>query len=206
MSVTKLATLWFLSVGAGTQAFTSLPPQGRPCATTINSANTVPRVSTNLYMGGNMFDRFFRVVNSNVNRALSGLEDPEKIVVQAVSDMQNDLVKIRQAYAESTAGMRRMEKKMETLDAQAADWYKRANLALQRGNEVLAKEALARRQAYTDQSDSLRQQIDMQKSATDKLYSAMLALEGKIQEASAKKQQLVARSRTAKSTQQVNGK
>lgn len=51
----------------------------------------------------NMFERFFRVVTSNVNSVIKNLEDPEKVLDQAVNDMQNDLIKIRQSYAEISA-------------------------------------------------------------------------------------------------------
>ena len=90
------------------------------------------------------------------------------------------------------------------MDAEGDDWYKRANLALQRGNEGLAREALARRQTFVERSKGLQHQIDTQSAATDKLYAAMTTLEGKIKEAAVKKEQLVARARTAKSTQLVN--
>ena len=62
--------------------------------------NTHQRPSAGMLLRMNIADRFFRVVKSNVNSLLSNLEDPEKILDQAVNDMQNDLVKIRQSYAE----------------------------------------------------------------------------------------------------------
>jgi phage shock protein A len=61
----------------------------------------------------NMIDRFFRVVSSNINNVISNLEDPEKVLDQAVVDMQNDLVKIRQSYAEISATQKRSEKQKE---------------------------------------------------------------------------------------------
>ena len=84
------------------------------------------------------------------------------------------------------------------------DWYKRAQLALQKGAEELAREALSRRQVHTDESANLQQQVDAQASSIDKLYEGMQTLEKKILEAKAKKDQFVARARTAQSTQQVN--
>ena len=86
----------------------------------------------------------------------------------------------------------------------ADDWYKRAQLALQKGAEELAREALSRRQAHTEEAESLQQQVDAQADSIDKLYEGMQALEKKILEAKAKKDQFVARARTAQSTQQVN--
>jgi phage shock protein A len=114
------------------------------------------------------------------------------------------LVKVRQSYAEITATQRRLMKQKEQAEAVAQDWYKRAQLAMTAGNENLAREALARRQQGVEQAASLQQQIDAQASAIDKLYEGMQMLEGKILESKAKKDQMVARARTAQSTQKVN--
>lgn len=114
------------------------------------------------------------------------------------------MVKVRQSYAEVTATQRRLLKQKEQADAVAEDWYKRAQLALQKGAEDLAKEALTRRQVQLDESISLQNQINAQSDAIDKLYEGMQALEKQILEAKAKKDQFVARARTAQSTQQVN--
>jgi phage shock protein A len=86
----------------------------------------------------------------------------------------------------------------------AQDWYQRAQLALQKGNEALAKEALTRRQQQLDAASNLQSQIDVQASSIDKLYEGMQMLESKIMEAKSKKEQMIARARTAQSTQKVN--
>ena len=97
-----------------------------------------------------------------------------------------------------------MLKQKEQCDALANDWYQRAQLALQKGNEELAREALARRQQQTDQAANLQSQIDFQAASIDKLYEGMQMLEKKILESKSKKEQMVARARTAQSTQKVN--
>lgn len=114
------------------------------------------------------------------------------------------MVKVRQSYAEITATQRRLLKQKEQADAVGEDWYKRAQLALQKGNEELAREALSRRQQQTEQSESLQSQIDVQSASIDKLYEGMQMLEKKILESKSKKDQMVARARTAQSTQKVN--
>jgi phage shock protein A len=111
---------------------------------------------------------------------------------------------VRQAYAEAIAGQRRLQRQKDQADAVASDWYNKAQLALRRGNEGLAREALARRQLELDKAGTLQRQMDTQGGAIDKLYTAMNALDVKIREAASKQQQLVARARTAKSTAQVN--
>lgn len=152
----------------------------------------------------NLFDRFSRVAKANVNNILKNLEDPEKIMNQALEDMQGDLVKVRQSYAEITATQRRLLKQKEQAEALAEDWYKRAQLALQKSNDSLAREALTRRQQQLDIVSDLQTQIDSQVEAMDKLYEGMQSLESRILESKAKKDQLAARARTAQSTQKVN--
>lgn len=175
---------------------------------TGSSIGFVPPVTTcrngNTALSMNLFDRFTRVAKSNLNNVLKNLEDPEKIMNQAVEDMQADLVKVRQSYAEVTATQRRLLKQREQADAIAEDWRARAQLALEKGNEDLAREALNRRQTSMDESQNLQQQIDLQNASIDKLYEGMQLLEGKILESKAKKDQMVARARTAQSTQKVN--
>ena len=152
----------------------------------------------------NMAERFFRVVKSNMNSVLSNLEDPEKVLEQAVTDMQKDLVKIRQSYAEISATQKRFIKQKEQADTLAADWYRRAQLALQQGEEELAREALSRRQTQLDQSSKLEQQINAQTASIDKLYTSMTDLDQKILEAKQTKDEFIARARTAKTSVQVN--
>lgn len=95
-------------------------------------------------------------------------------------------------------------KQKEQLDAVANDWYNRAQLALKAGNEELAREALNRRQTQMDQAQSVQEQMDTQAASIDKLYEGMQLLEKKILESKSKKDEMVARARTAQSTQKVN--
>jgi len=149
-------------------------------------------------------NRFVKVISSNVNNVIKGMEDPEKILEQAVDDMQNDLVKIRQSYAEVSATQKRMENQKKQADSTADDWYKRAQLALQSGEEELAREALARRQQSMENAESIAKQMAIQSGALEKLYSSMTVLEKKITDARRERDGLVARAKTAKAAVQVN--
>ena len=114
------------------------------------------------------------------------------------------MVQVRQSYAEITAVQRRLASQRDAQQARAEDWYMRAQLALKSGNEGLAKEALYRRQQYLDAAKNIQTQLDGQVVAADKLFAAMRALEGKIQEAQQRKSEFVARAKAAESTQKVN--
>jgi phage shock protein A len=152
----------------------------------------------------NLLDRLFRVSKASANSVLQRLEDPEKIMAQAVEDMQNDLLRVRQTYAEVTASQRRMASSQRQLESQAEDWYDRAQLALKNSNEGLAREALARREALLNQARGIKDQIGAQAGNIDALYEGMGALERKIMEAVSKKDQMKARVRTAKTTVKIN--
>ncbi|KAG8457149.1 hypothetical protein KFE25_004116 [Diacronema lutheri] len=152
----------------------------------------------------NLGERFVRLVKANVNKALANAEDPEKVLDQAVVDMQTDLVKVRQSYAEVTASQRRMKEQMRMAEDEAAKWYKRAQLALEKGEEDLAREALERRRGQDDLATNLATQLERQDSSLTGLFDAMKELESKILEAKMKKDQYIARARTAKATSKVN--
>merc|ERR1719399_1878998 len=152
----------------------------------------------------NIGDRFARLVKSNVNQLLNNLEDPEKVLEQAVVDMQKDLVKVRQAYAEVSASTKRMEEQIRLAEAEAAKWYERAQLALGKNEEELAREALTRRKQQLEMADSLKEQVEGQQASITSLFESMKQLEAKMAEAKAKKDQIIARARTAKAATKVN--
>eukprot|EP00171_Calliarthron_tuberculosum_P016960 IDg16960t1 len=165
------------------------------------TAPVVPRVQAPQM---NIIGRFFRVVRANLNQLVTGMEDPEKILNQTVSDMQGDLVKVRQAYAEVSAGLKRIERQREQASVTSAEWQKRAQFALQKGEEDLAREALTRKKSADEQVTSLERQIGATRGNVEKLYGSMQELESKINEARSKKDQFVARARTAKTSAKVN--
>ncbi|KHG02166.1 Membrane-associated 30 kDa, chloroplastic [Gossypium arboreum] len=152
----------------------------------------------------NLFDRFARVVKSYANALLSSVEDPEKILEQAVIEMNDDLVKMRQATAQVLASQKRLENKYKAAQLASEDWYRKAQLALQKGEEDLAREALKRRKSYADNASSLKAQLDQQKSVVENLVSNTRLLESKIQEAKSKKDTLKARAQTARTATKVN--
>jgi phage shock protein A len=132
------------------------------------------------------------------------LEDPEKVLNQAVEDLQKDLVTIRQSYAEVMATQKRMQRQKDQADQLADEWYKRAQLALEKGDDELAREALSRKTQQTDAAAGLDDQIAVQTDSLAKLYDSMTQLESKISEAKSMKDQYIARARTAKTATKVN--
>jgi len=150
-----------------------------------------------------LFDRLSRVVRANLNDMVSKAEDPEKMLEQAVSDMQEDLVQVRQAVARAIAEQRQTEQKYSKDQSEANKWEQRAKLALSKGDENLAREALKRKKDFTETAAILKNQLDQQTVQVESLRKNLIALESKISEAKTKKNMLVARSRAAKANEEI---
>ncbi len=150
-----------------------------------------------------LFDRLSRVVRGNLNDLVSKAEDPEKVLEQAVIDMQEDLVKLRQAVARSIAEQKRTEQQYNNNVGEANKWQQRAQLALAKGDETLAREALVRKKGFSEAASNLKVQLDAQTNQVQTLKNNLIALEGKISEAKTKKNMLKARAKAAEANKQL---
>ena len=150
-----------------------------------------------------LFDRLSRVVRANLNDLVSQAEDPEKVLEQAVIDMQEDLVQLRQAVARTIAEQKRTEQRYNSDTTEAGKWEQRAKLALTKGDENLAKEALTRKKTISDTAATLKAQLEQQTVQVESLRRNLVALEGKISEAKTKKNMLQARSKAAKANEEL---
>ena len=150
-----------------------------------------------------LFDRLSRVVRANLNDMVSKAEDPEKILEQAIIDMQEDLVQLRQAVAGAIATQKRTEQQYNKNQTEANNWQQRAQLALTKGDENLAREALTRKKANADTAGQLKSQLDQQVAQVDTLKRNLIALESKISEAKTKKDMLKSRAAAAKANEQL---
>jgi phage shock protein A len=151
-----------------------------------------------------LFDRIGRVVRANVNSLISGAEDPEKILEQTVIEMQHDLTQLRQAVAQAIATQKRTERQAGQSQATAEEWYRRAQLALQKGEDTLAREALTRRKSYQDTAAALTNQIQQQSGIVSQLKQNLVKLESKLSDARTKKDMYIARARSAKASEKLN--
>ena len=150
-----------------------------------------------------LFDRVSRVVRSNLNAAVSSAENPEKILDQAIIDMQEDLVQMRQAVAGAIASQKRVQQQYERANNEASTWQQRAQLALQKGDEDLAKQALLRKKTQAETAIALKTQLDGQSATVEQLKRNLIGLESKLSEAKTKKDMLKARASAAKANEQL---
>ena len=150
-----------------------------------------------------LLDRLSRLLRANLNAFVSDAEDPIKILDQSVADMQVDLEKLRQAVAMAIASQKRLENQVSQAKDQIYNWFSRAELALKKGEDDLAREALSRKKTFQETFDSLSSQFQAQNGQVEKLKKSLLLLERKIAEARTKKDMLKARAQAAKAQQQI---
>jgi phage shock protein A len=152
-----------------------------------------------------LFDRIRRVVSANLNDLVNKAEDPEKMLEQAILEMQEDLVQLRQGVAQAIAAQKRTEKQYSDAQNEITKWQRNAQLALQKGDEALARQALERKKTYTETSTALKASLDQQSTQVETLKRNLIQLESKISEAKTKKEMLKARITTAKAQEQLEG-
>ena len=144
-----------------------------------------------------------QVIRSQVGDWVNGAEDPEKMLDQAVADMQRDLIQLRQAVAQAIATQKRTERQQHQTEMLIREWYNRAQLALQKGHEAQAREALAQRHNYQRIGTQLANHISEQKAAISQLKTNMRELEVKIADVRTRRDMYIARARSAEASQRI---
>lgn len=151
-----------------------------------------------------IFSRLSTLLKSNVNDAISKAEDPEKILNQLILDMREQMATAKKQVAVAIADEKRLQKQFEDQAAAAAEWERKAMLAVNAGRDELAVEALARQKTAKDLATEYEKQFLLQKQATDKLRESLRQLNDKVEEAKRKKDLLIARQRRAEAQQQIH--
>ncbi len=146
-----------------------------------------------------IFTRFSDIVNSNINAILDKAEDPEKIVRLMIQEMEDTLVEVRSAAARSIADKKDLNRKLETLDRELSDWDEKAELAVRKGREDLAKAALVEKSRVADAAEVLKEDYVAVDEGLSKLNEDIARLEAKLEDAKARQKALLARHKTASS-------
>ncbi len=150
-----------------------------------------------------IFARLATLIKSNLNDLISRSEDPEKMLNQVVIDMANQLIEAKKQVAVSIADEKRLAKQAEQEAANAAEWERRAMLAIKAGDDALAKEALNRKKEHEALANTLKDQWTKQKNAVEQLKTALRMLSNKIEEAKRKKNVLIARKKRAEAQRAI---
>mgnify|MGYP001827281434 FL=1 len=153
-----------------------------------------------------IFTRFSDIVNSNINAILDKAEDPEKIVRLMIQEMEDTLVEVRSAAARSIADKKDLNRKLESIDREHRDWAEKAELAVRKGREDLAKAALIEKSRVKQAADVLKQEYLAVDEGLSKLNEDIARLESKLEDAKARQKALLARHKTASSRLAVRKK
>lgn len=150
-----------------------------------------------------IFDRLSTLLRSNLNDMISSAENPEKMLQQIIIDMRSQLVKAKHQVASAIADEKRLRDQTDAEYRHAEDWEKRAMLAVQEGRDDLAKQALVRNSEHLSHAQQLETTWHAHQEETEKLKNSLRDLNDKIEEASRKKNLLIARQRRAAAQKRI---
>jgi phage shock protein A len=136
-------------------------------------------------------------VNSNLNALLATAEDPEKIIRLIIQEMEDTLVEVRSSAVRSIAERRELERRAEALRREGEDWQRKAELALSRGRDDLARGALLARQHRAAGQADVEKQIAQLAEGLARQNEDISKLQAKLADAKARQQSLAARRTTA---------
>lgn len=140
-----------------------------------------------------IFSRLGDIINSNINSMLDRAEDPEKIVRLIVQEMEDTLVEVRAAAARSIAEKKDILRKVDQLEAAQAEWQRKAELAVEKGREDLAKGALVAKAQAATAAELLRRELETIEAALAKTNEDLGRLEAKLTEAKNKQKSFTIR-------------
>ncbi len=150
-----------------------------------------------------ILDRVSTILRANINALLDQAEDPELVLTQILSDMKDAIAQARTQVAEMIAQEKLFQSDMEKNQAQAQEWGRKAELALGRGSEDLAKEALRRMVDYDRNASTYMQQLIAQQQVVTKLKSDLGALQAKYDGAMRNRESMIARHKAAIAQQKI---
>ncbi len=145
-----------------------------------------------------LLERVSTLVRANLNDLVDRAENPSKMIKQVILDMENQLLQVKTQVAISIADQHMLEKKAREAADGAAEWLRKAELAVQKDQDDLARAAIERHKSGERTADSFRQQVDDQRAQVATLKGALAKLEQKLAEAQAKSDMLIAQHRRAR--------
>jgi phage shock protein A len=151
-----------------------------------------------------VLDRIGQVLRANINDLLDHAEDPEKILNQILRDMEDALRQGQSQVAEQIAQEKMIQTDLDAAKKNVSEWGKKAELAVSKGMDDLAREALHRQSDYEQQVAIYQKQLDVQHQAVAKLKTDLAALEKKYEDARRNKDVLIARAKRAAAQKQIS--
>ena len=138
-----------------------------------------------------IFSRMTDIVNSNLNALLDKAEDPEKMVRLIIQEMEETLVEVRSTSARAIADRKDLQRRAQWQQEEASEWQRKAEIAVTKGRDDLAKGALAEARKCTDQAETLNGELELLAVTLSKLGDDVSALQEKIKDAKARQNAII---------------
>ncbi len=152
----------------------------------------------------NFFSRVSDIINANVSDMLDRAEDPEKMVKMLIFEMEEQIGFAREGVAKAIAGEKKLEANLRKNRGKAAEWQAKAESAMTRDDEDLARQCLARKKEHERIADSMQTQWESARRTSDLLKSDLRRMEEKLAEAVRRRDGLIARQMAAEAQQEVS--
>jgi phage shock protein A len=145
-----------------------------------------------------LLERVSTLIRANLNDLIDKAEHPEKMIKQVILDMENQLLQVKTQVAIAIADQHLLEKKQKENEQKIADWHRKAELAVDKKEDDLARVAIERSLHYKRLSEGYAQQVSDQKLQVETLKTALSKLQQKLEEALSKSEMLMAQHRRAR--------
>ena len=146
-----------------------------------------------------IFSRFSDIINANINALLEKAEEPEKIIRLMVQEMEDTLVEIRSAAAKCIAEKKEHRRLISRMENEQLEWERKAELALSKDREDLARAALVEKTSISAQIDTMKQELAVIDGQLEKFSADISKLQSKLQDAKTRQRSIVMRHKTASS-------
>ncbi|WDD97623.1 phage shock protein PspA [Thalassomonas actiniarum] len=150
-----------------------------------------------------VFSRFTDIINSNINNLLDKAEDPAKMVRLIIQEMEDTLVEVRSSSAKTLADKKEISRQVSRFENEAQQWQEKAELALNKGREDLARAALMEKKKAADNAQSLLEELSHVDDHIAKLQGEISQLQDKLADAKARQKAIIMREKTASSRLKV---
>ncbi|GAC18793.1 phage shock protein PspA [Paraglaciecola arctica] len=150
-----------------------------------------------------IFSRFTDIVNSNINSILDKAEDPEKMVRLIIQEMEDTLVEVRSASAKTLASKKEIFSQISKMQNEAKDWKAKAELAISKDREDLARAALQEKKKCDEHARALSSELNIVDEQITKLQSEVGQLQDKLADAKTRQKAIMLRQKTVSSRLEV---